>query len=381
MPAIVPEQCREELKSALGSRYQGEYKGCVLELVTRLQSHDPHDLIYEAAANRHWANSILDRYDLRSLALACHPTALALELPARQSALSTAEDQRYRRIERFKGDAVRNLAVNGVHMHVGTYESIERHNALPILMHLAPLHSGLTACSPYFGGRDTGQESWRLRVLMTLSSTLPVLDDTVEAQQELVQLLSEAGGPADESEHWGLIRCGANKPTIEFRAADTAPELDVLIGLAALSASAAYAARKGWLKRPQCSEQRCLSIYQYNFEAVAAFGAGATLADPFDSRPKLVSEYAAAWVTRCERAIDALNLGDTIAEFMTLVARGHPGQKIRLLMTETFDDARAQGFSSTAATSRAVQRVVKWAWEQADASPTKAWIARMRDAA
>jgi len=381
MPALISERCREELKRTLGPRCQGEYKACVLELVTRLQSHDPHHLIYEAAANRHRANAILARHDLRTLSVACHPTAAALELPARVCELSPEENRRYRRIERFKGDAVGNLAVNGVHLHVGTYKSVERHNALPTLMHIAPLHAGLTACSPYFNGRDTGQESWRLRVLMMLSSTLPVLDETVEEQRELEQLLSRAGGPADESEHWGLIRNGANKPTIEFRAADTAPGLDMLIGLAALTASAAYAVRKGWLKRPHCSDRRGLSIYQFNLEAVAAYGSKATLIDPFDSRLRSVPDYAAAWATRCEQAVDALDLGDTVVEFMQLVSRGNPGQEMRLLMAETCEEARAPGIASPVVTTLSAQRIIRWAWEVADASPTTPWTARVRAAA
>ncbi len=381
MPALISDQCREDLKRTLGPRYQGEYKACVLELVTRLQCRDPRHLIYEAAANRHRANAILARHGLRTLSLACHPTAASLELPARECKLSQKENCRYRRIERFKGDAVRNLAVNGVHIHIGTYEPMERHDALPILMHIAPLHAGLTACSPYFNGRDTGQESWRLRLLMMLSSTLPVLDETMEEQQELEQLLSRAGGPADDSEHWGLIRNGVNKPTIEFRAADTAPSLDMLIGLAALTASAAYAVRKGWLKRPRCSDRRALSIYQFNLEAVAAFGSKATLIDPFGSELRSVPDYAAAWAARCEQAIDAIDFGDAVAELMRLASRWNPGQDMRRLMAETFEVATAQGMASSVAATLSTQRVLRWAWEVADASPTTPWTQRARAAA
>jgi gamma-glutamyl:cysteine ligase YbdK (ATP-grasp superfamily) len=381
MPVPIPVRCREEFAQRIGTRYSGEYKASVLELITRLRHHDPRQLIDEASANRCSADAILARYGLRTLALASHPTAIAFDLRPREHELSAADNRRYRRIESFKGDAVHNLAVNGVHLHVGTYDSPERHAALPTLMHLAPLHTALTACSPFFNGRDTGQESWRLRVLMTMSSTLPVMDGTEQDLEVLERLLAEAGGPADASEHWGLVRRGAGKPTIEFRAADTAPDLDVLIALSGLTACAAHAVRNGWLPELKASQSRSISVYQFNLEAVAAKGTGAKLIDIFDLRVKSVSDYAASWVTRCERAIDDLDLGDAISGLSGSVGFVNPGRQLRMLMADTAVDGIAHRRVRVSENGSGLQRAVEWAWRQAEMSPSKPWTSRLRAAA
>ena len=86
-------------------------------------------------ANRFEARSILQRFECELVPLATHPQAIALETPAR-------DDDRYHWIEGQKGDAVKKLLVNGVHLHVGTYEhDIERMQALPVLLPLAPIHA------------------------------------------------------------------------------------------------------------------------------------------------------------------------------------------------------------------------------------------------
>lgn len=380
MPVSVPASCHAEFKRRLGARYSGEYKECVVELITRPHI-DPWQVIDEAAGNRCCADGILDPYGLRTLPLASHPAAKAFDLPARKHHLSIEESNRYRRIEDFKGDAVHALAVNGVHLHVGTFEADEQHKVLPILMQLAPLHAGLTACSPYFNSRDTGQESWRLRVLMALSSTLPILDGSAEELQELERLLAQAGGPADASEHWGLVRRGAGKPTVELRAADTSPDLDILIGLVALTASAAFAVRKGWLKTPTCSESRCHSVYQLNFETAAAKGTNAAFIDVFDSDVKPLPYFVAAWIRRCERAIDALNLGDAVATLVPNTPLIHPGHHLRSLMRGATVAGKAPESPSMAVTELGCRNALRWAWQRSEKSPSRPWTTRLRAAA
>jgi carboxylate-amine ligase len=382
-PARMPKRCHDELARSLQQNFKREYKASQLELVTQRCPHDPYELIEEAAGNRWRANAILAKFDLVALPLGTHPTALAHEMPARgEHELAEHENARYRRIELYKGDAVHQLLVAGVHLHVGTFDLVEQLRTIPVLMHLVPLQAALTACSPWFEGREKNQSSWRLRVLMQLSSTLPTMVETEQELRQLQQAQCAAGVRFDASEQWALIRPGAGKQTVEFRAADTAPELDIHIGLAALIGSAVYAVRKGWLARPACASGQAIQVYLDNVEAAAAFGAAATMIDPFDDlRPKSVQEYARAWVDRCMPAIIALDLGTAITELLQRSDGMDPAQQIRALVEQAQKEAEACHLLPAGAMALAARRTIHWAWQRARISPAKPWIVRMRAAA
>lgn len=361
----IPE-CRKLIEQRLRTRAAWEYKAGVLELVTSV-CREPTQLIEEAAANRHEASAILRRFDCSLLPLATHPLADARTAPAR-------EGQRYRWIELNKGNAVKNLLVNGVHLHVGTYPNdAARLRAVPVLMHLVPIHAAATACSPHFEAEDTGQESWRLRVLMQLASLLPAAPRTAEGLARLGHAMREAGGPRDGSEQWGLIRPGAGgKPTIEFRAADASPSLDPMVWLAALSGAAVHAERIGNVTAPPVEPWDAIMMYLVNLDNVAAHGADARLIDPFDGCTKTVNAYVAAWVARCASSIDELGLAHAISLIPKQIR--HPAAALRGVVEASRRSLEARGVSVADAAQFALRAALPWALQQAEQTPQMTWI-------
>ena len=367
----IPE-CRRLVEQRLGIQAAWEYKASVLELVTPI-CHDPTQLIEEAAANRYEASSILREFDCDLLPLATHPLADARAAPAR-------EGQRYRWIELHKGNAVKNLLVNGVHLHVGTYlNNAARLRAVPVLMHLVPIHAAATACSPYFEAEDTGQESWRLRVLMQLASLLPAAPRTSEGLARLGRAMRDAGGPRDGSEQWGLIRPGAGaKPTIEFRAADASPSLDPLVWLAALSGAAVHAERAGRVTAPPVEAWDAIIMYLVNLDNVAAHGADAKLIDPFDGCTKSVDAYVASWVARCANSIDELGLGNAISLIPTHIR--HPAAALREVVEASRRTLEGHGVSPADASQFGLRAALPWALREAEETPRMSWITEHRTA-
>lgn len=363
-PATPHAGCLAELQNHLGSRFALEYKATVIELVTGVHS-SVYELTEEAAANRHEANVILARSGYAALPLATHPFARSLEVPAR-------EGDRYRRIETQKGDAVRHLAANGVHLHVGTYEGdAERLSHLPKLVHLTAIHAAVSASSPFAEGRDTGQASWRLRILMQLASSLPLMAADTDELGRVYGALAAAGGPRDASEQWGLVRLGAGKPTIEFRGADTTPSLDDVTWLAALTGAAAYAERMGLLPPLGMSASASAYLYAANLDCVAASGADAVLVDPFDWQARPVSEAIETWVTRLAPAIDALGLADAIA---LRPARPTTAWKdMKSFVDSIVADALGRGLSIADAQHLAWRRVIERSLLQASTTPSMPW--------
>ena len=368
VPVTPIAECGEMLKRQLGSRFSLEYKACVGELITRVHT-DPFALSEEVAANRFEARSILERFGYQYVPLATHPRAVALEAPAR-------DDDRYHWIEGQKGNAVKNLLVNGGHMHVGTYESdLERLQALPALLPLVAIHAAATACSPFFDGRETGQATWRLRVLNQLAPALPFTPKTVAEHHRLIKALADAGGPRDASEHWGLLRLGSNgKPTVEFRAADTCPSLDHIVWLAALSGAAVHAQRIGYLQAPATSNAN--AIFLANLDRIAGDGPAAMLIDPYDISAKTLSEYVQAAIDRVAASISALNLADAIAHIPR--SFDHHADALRNAVKDARDAASARGLSDDDARTAGQRAGADWAVGQSLNTPNMSWIAPRR---
>ena len=363
-PAVPHPDCVAELKARLGIRFALEYKATVIELVTGVHT-SVFDLTEEAAANRNEASVILARYGYAALPLATHPWAESLDLPAR-------DGDRYRKIEGQKGDAVRHLAANGVHLHVGTYEGDEeRLRHLPKLIHLTALHAAVSASSPFADDRDTGQASWRLRILMQLASSLPLMAETPEELSQVYNALASAGGPKDASEQWGLVRLGAGKPTIEFRAADTTPSLDDIAWLAALTGAAVYAERMNMLQPLAVSAPVSAYLYAANIDRVAAEGAEAVLVDPFDWQARTIAETVEAWIARLAPAIDALGLGDAIALRPTPLSA--PWRDMKMFADAVEAEALVRGLGADDARTLAYRRMIERSLIQAAATPKMPW--------
>jgi carboxylate-amine ligase len=368
-PAVPEAECLAELSRRLGPRMTREYKAAVIELVTGVHT-TPEALTEEVAANRHEAGEVLTRFGYAALPLATHPVADPLAMPAR-------EGERYRRIEQQKGFAVKGLGANGVHLHIGTYAGdAERTRHLPTLMHLAAVHAGVTASSPFVNGRDTGQASWRLRILMQLASPLPLVASDAGELARIYGALAAAGGPKDASEQWGFVRLGAGKPTIEFRAADTLPTLDHLPWLAALTGAAAHAARRGQLPPLALSESASAYLYTANLDRVAAEGADAVLVDPFDLQARTVHATIETWIERVAPSIDALGLGDAIGLRPTTLP--NPWRDMKRLADEDGAEALRRGLDAVGAQGLALRRTIERALQDAASIPQMPWLRQAR---
>ena len=302
-PVVPTEACVAALSQRLGTRYAGEYKAGVVELVTTVH-RCPFELVEEVAANRCEANAILARFGYVALPMAMLPAVDCLDLPAR-------EGERYRWIEGRKGDAVRRLGANGVHLHIGTMlDDEERLRVIRQVVDFALIHAAVTSASPFAYGRDTGQASWRLRTLMQLASPLPFAPANLAEMRRTYEALRQVGGPRDASEQWGLVRLGAGKkpgekPTIEFRGADTTASLDHLVWLVALTAAAVDAARQGQLPARCVSDPVADYFFGVNADSVARDGQEAMLVDTVGRlSAKSVPALISAWEERLQPSIE-----------------------------------------------------------------------------
>ena len=144
-------------------------------------------------------------------------------------------------IERYKNIVdriqmpVRRMLIFGFHVHVGVRsgdEAIAINNAL---MDYLPHLLALSASSPYWVKRDSGMESYRVKILETLPTTgLPFKLHSYEEFIDLVNVMRKAGTIESIREIWWDVRPHPDFGTVEIRVCDAVPLVDEVIAIVAL---------------------------------------------------------------------------------------------------------------------------------------------------
>lgn len=129
---------------------------------------------------------------------------------------------------------VQRMLIFGLHVHVGVSsgdEAVAINNALiDYLPHLL----ALSCSSPFWVKRDSGMESYRVKILETLPTTgLPFKLHSYEEFIELVNVLRKAGTIESIKEIWWDVRPHPDFGTVEVRVCDAMPLVDDVISIAA----------------------------------------------------------------------------------------------------------------------------------------------------
>ncbi len=130
---------------------------------------------------------------------------------------------------------VKRMLIFGLHVHVGVQSGDEAIAVKSGLMDYLPHLLALSASSPFWVKRDSGMESYRVKILETLPTTgLPFKLNNWEEFSELVYVLKKAGTIESIREIWWDIRPHPDFGTVEIRICDAVPLLDDVISIAAL---------------------------------------------------------------------------------------------------------------------------------------------------
>ena len=140
----------------------------------------------------------------------------------------------------------RRLLVYGLHVHVGVKSGNEAIFVKTALINYLPHLLALSASSPYWVKRDSGMESYRVKILETLPTTgLPFLLNNWEEFCELVNALQKAGTINSIREIWWDVRPHPGFGTVEVRVCDAVPLFEDVVSIVALVQSLiAYLAKK-----------------------------------------------------------------------------------------------------------------------------------------
>jgi len=216
------------LKSLEG---QNNYKHELFESVIEINS-DPCKSIHDLKGNLKKYVSLLHehaaKFGMKLTMAGTHPTS-------NWSRQTISPIPRYQNLVNKIQMPVNRMLIFGLHVHVGVRSGDEAIAVKSALMNYLPYLLALSASSPYWVKRDSGMESYRVKILETLPTTgLPFRLHNWEEFSELVYVLKKAGTIESIREIWWDVRPHPDYGTIEVRICDAIPIFDDVIVIASL---------------------------------------------------------------------------------------------------------------------------------------------------
>lgn len=216
------------LKSLEG---HNNYKHELFESVIEINS-DPCKSIHDLKGNLKKYVSLLhehaNKFGMKLTMAGTHPTS-------NWSRQTISPIPRYQNLINKIQMPVNRMLIYGLHVHVGVRSGDEAIAVKSALMNYLPYLLALSTSSPYWVKRDSGMESYRVKILETLPTTgLPFRLHNWEEFSELVYVLKKAGTIESIREIWWDVRPHPDYGTIEVRICDAIPIFDDVIVIASL---------------------------------------------------------------------------------------------------------------------------------------------------
>ncbi len=223
----VPDALMRDCEAALGEKVSPEFLACQIEVGTGVCANIAEARADLGALRRAIADCAAE-YGLAPLAVSCHPFA-------NWHARKHTEKDRYNALARDLGGVVRRMLICGTHVHVGLPDDDLRIDIMRQIAYFLPHLLALSTSSPFWGGQDTGLNSYRLSVFDNLPRTgLPPDFISYGEYRRSVDTIIEAGLIEDTTKIWWDIRPSARFPTLEARICDVMPIMEHTLTIAAL---------------------------------------------------------------------------------------------------------------------------------------------------
>jgi carboxylate-amine ligase len=226
--AEAPPELMAACEAELEGQVAPEFLKCQIEIGSkpcRTVAEARDDLRrLRACVSRHAAE-----FNLAPIAASCHPFSDWREQ-------HHTDKERYNVLHDDLAGVVRRMLICGMHVHVGVDAPDRRIDLMNQLSYFLPHLLALSASSPFWQGRDTGLDSYRLTVFDNLPRTgLPPRMESFGEFERSVGALTDLGVIEDASKIWWDLRPSSRFPTIESRICDVQPRLEHTLALAALT--------------------------------------------------------------------------------------------------------------------------------------------------
>lgn len=322
VPAAAP--ILEALGAGDDTPVRKEYLQCMVEIV----SH-PHARVEEAVQDlaRELARvrEAADGLGVRLIGSGCHPFSIA----EHQEPFRTPRYDVVRERNQWWG---RQMAIFGMHIHVGV---AERDHALPVTIGLArfyPFFLALSASSPLWQGEDTGYASQRTMLFQQLPTNgLPFQMSGWSEFEAYAAELAECDMISVPGEIRWDVRPSPRFGTVENRTPDSVPTLAELGAIGALTQCLAEFIVRD-LEGPREVETLPSWLVRENKWRAARYGLDAEVITPDrPGRIRPLRAYLSEWLDRLAPVAADLDCETDLAFVQQLIDRGNSADRQRAI--------------------------------------------------
>ncbi len=222
----APDALMDECQKALHDQVSPEFLQCQIEVgtgVCKTVGEARKDLSHLRAT----IAKIAAQHDLAPIAASTHPFA---DWTNQQY----TDKERYQTLAKDLQGVARRMLISGMHVHVCIEDPELRIDIFNQLPYFLPHLLALSTSSPFWQGRDTGLNSYRLTVFDNLPRTgLPPAVSSYGEYKRMVDTLVDMNIIQDATKIWWDMRPSDRFPTLETRICDVPTRLDDSIALAA----------------------------------------------------------------------------------------------------------------------------------------------------
>ena len=291
-------------------------------------------------------SSLAAEHGLALFAAGSHPLALSDE----QHVAST---DRYKRLGGELKLIAPRAAVCAMHVHVEVPDADARVELINRLMPFLPLFLALSVSSPFWEGRRSGFQGYRLTAFSQWPRTgLPDWFAAPSDYRRYIDKLKAVGFIEDASFVWSYIRPSVHYPTIEMRICDSCTRTSDAVAIAALYRALVRAV----VTRPEINAdfgpfERALC--GANLWRAQQAGVAATFADSAVNRTISVAEMLDHTLDLVSEDIGTLEMSEWPARLRSIVRDGTSADR----QLGVHEDARSEG--AEAALRSVVDSLVK----------------------
>jgi carboxylate-amine ligase len=297
-----------------------EMHRCQIEIATGI-CHTLSEVRQELTQARRTAMLAAQKHGLAIASAGTHPFSRW------QNQKVTPKD-RYRNLDAELQQLIREMVTFGCHVHIGM---ADREAAVAVVNRARiwlPTLLSLTANSPFWLGRDTGYQSYRMELLCRLPTAGPPPHfRNYNDYRALIQQLIDTDITNDPTKIYWDIRLSERFPTVEFRVADVCSTVDEAVMLAGLIRALTQTCYQDFKAQKPYPEIRSELLKAAMWQA-ARYGIQGELIDFSALRPVAATESIHTFLHYLRPMLEQQNVWEMIAQqVQTILTHGNNAQR------------------------------------------------------
>ncbi|MEX0685274.1 MAG: carboxylate-amine ligase [Balneolales bacterium] len=310
---------KEKSEDEAGNKITSELMQCQVEIGTKV-CNSLQEAREQLVSIRRTVSTLANNHGLSIIAAGSHPFSKWRDQ-------DITNQVRYRGLELESKRLARQLLICGMHMHIGMDDDEMRIDIMNQLSYFCPHLLALSASSPFWGGYDTGLQSYRSVVFECLPRTgIPPYFRSWNEYQAYIDLSVKLNCIDEPTKIRWDIRPSPKFPTLEIRIADACPKLDESIAICALKI-ALVAKLKKMRRNNQAWRIYRKELLQENKWRAVRYGLNGNLLDLGRKREEEAKKLIFQLLTFVDDVVEDLDIREEISYVHNILDEGNSADR------------------------------------------------------